>query len=250
MKEREIKKGRHFRNFLLRISSFDIVNQIRKKLLCSRKTEKAGNPGQRISAKTTSVNHHAQTPRLHSLRTCSEQKTPALISCVGFTLMELLVVIVIIGVLTSLALPQYRVSVIKAKAVALLPRLDDIVNAQEIYYLAHGEYAKNLANLDGMHGVALTGNSTRPYSSHYWYEMSDGFWVSVFLGSEVHIATDKIELIKAPKHLDNGGEFRCCALWEDNAAKQVCKSMGVSAFTVDTVCNGNTFHCRCGIASI
>ncbi len=66
----------------------------------------------------------------------------------GFTLIELLVVVLIIGVLSSVALPQYRRSVEKAKFAEAAELMQAVSNAEQRYSLENGEYAEYFEDLD------------------------------------------------------------------------------------------------------
>ena len=66
----------------------------------------------------------------------------------GFTLLELLVVVLIIGVLAAVALPRYRVSVAKSKYATMKHLVDALVKAEEVYYLGKGEYTNKIEKLD------------------------------------------------------------------------------------------------------
>lgn len=58
----------------------------------------------------------------------------------AYTLVELMIVLVIIGILTSVAYPNYTGFVIKSRRIEAQIALLDIMQKQERYYSAHNSY--------------------------------------------------------------------------------------------------------------
>src|SRR5438067_11428438 len=66
----------------------------------------------------------------------------------GFTLVELAVVIIIIGILAAFAVPRFLDSVERSKAGEALNYLAAVRSAQERYQIRQGTYADDLSKLD------------------------------------------------------------------------------------------------------
>ena len=66
----------------------------------------------------------------------------------AFSLIELLVVVLIIGILAAVAVPQYQFAVDKARLMPYAQKISDILKAERVYYLANGEYTSDLTALD------------------------------------------------------------------------------------------------------
>ena len=66
----------------------------------------------------------------------------------GFTLVELAVVVVIIGILAAFAVPKFLASVERSKAAEAFNYLSTIQAAQERYHARQGTYAAAITDLD------------------------------------------------------------------------------------------------------
>lgn len=84
----------------------------------------------------------------------------------GFTLIELLIVVLIIGILSAVALPQYQMAVYKTRFQKIRPLLHALSDAQEIYYMANGQYAKDWRDLD----IALPPGCSYVVHADYSYD--------------------------------------------------------------------------------
>ncbi|MBP7836398.1 MAG: prepilin-type N-terminal cleavage/methylation domain-containing protein [Candidatus Omnitrophica bacterium] len=101
----------------------------------------------------------------------------------AFTLIELIIVVVIIGILALVAIPKYFANVAKAQRSQVFANLDSIKQVQLGYYAAYGvfkttfpinltidgETVASIANLSTSAWVYVTGQSTAVDCAPNWY---------------------------------------------------------------------------------
>ncbi len=98
----------------------------------------------------------------------------------GFTLLELLVVVLIIGILASIALPQYRKSVEKAKLSEALINLKTIEESVDRYLLLNG-FPNSQVDLEDLLDLELSGGEYDEYGQTY---STENFEYSASCGSD------------------------------------------------------------------
>ena len=131
---------------------------------------------------THSVAH--ETTKRQALKTLKQVQGLSYRSTSAFTLIELLVVVLIIGILAAVALPQYQKAVIKVRAAAVMPLVKALGQAQEKYFLEHGEYAASFGQLDVSlpedwnQSCNFYGSSTDCHSNGEW---------GIAIGNETHL---------------------------------------------------------------
>ena len=66
----------------------------------------------------------------------------------GFTLVEVLIVVIIIGILSAIGIPQFAASIEKAKGGEARAGLGHLQTGEKVYYAENEYYTTNTADLD------------------------------------------------------------------------------------------------------
>ena len=82
----------------------------------------------------------------------------------GFTLFEVLVVVVILGTLAVVAIPTYNKLIRKGRVADGLHILDMLADAQDKYFIEHGHYAENITSLKAPFKETRQADPSNPFT--------------------------------------------------------------------------------------
>ena len=143
----------------------------------------------------------------------------------GFTLIEMSVVVLIIGILAGVALPQYQKAVEKAKTAEVLINIAVMKGAAERYILAHGLPSEQI-ELNDFLDVEITG--TEWVDNEYAYLTKD-FKYSADISSSgyyVEIYRDNIYAIRKQEDQET---YECITQTND-MGRYICKYLETQGF--------------------
>ena len=84
----------------------------------------------------------------------------------GFTLLELLVVVLIIGILAGIALPQYQKAVHKARMTEAVIRLKSLRNGIDMWLLEHGQFPSSVADGESLGAMLEDAQASSTYFTY------------------------------------------------------------------------------------
>ena len=146
----------------------------------------------------------------------------------GFTLIELLVVVLIIGILSAVALPQYEVAVAKARMAEAMALVKTFKQAEEVYYLANGEYSKkfDLLDVDLPAGGSLNDSGDRLTftNGNTYILLAAGRHAGLRVGAKLAKTHNGYDMML--DYSDEPGLIECYAYDATDVGDKVCKSMG------------------------
>jgi prepilin-type N-terminal cleavage/methylation domain-containing protein len=150
----------------------------------------------------------------------------------AFTLIEMLVVVLIIGILAAIALPQYRKVIAKSRMTEALTNVRTLAAALERYYLINTSYTTNFENLDITMGEMIP--TTNSYENSVIFHRSGNYlyWLSSYGSAGIsYPAQGKLEFFIEyinPHSTNNHRNHLICSAYgtTETIYDEICKSLG------------------------
>ena len=159
----------------------------------------------------------------------------------GFTLIELLVVVLIIGILSAVALPQYRIAVEKSRAVEAITNMATLREQADLYILQNGLPSGSPILYEQFSTVELSGIIDKEeemgiyFTKNFVYDISvtnTGPYLAIFRGHEAYPSAEQETYIffstKTPCQYCGSsspvnGWYNYCMTNESDLGRKICK---------------------------
>ena len=160
----------------------------------------------------------------------------------AFTLLELLVVVLIIGILAAIALPQYQRAVDKSRFAALMDLTKAIASANERFYLNNDRYSTRFAELD----IDIPANSISGNVAYF------DWGYCALLRQQEAICFDMVRLknLFTVYYQNSSNNYRkngmyCGALTDERNSRfdKLCQSFGSYITLTDATYDGQKYPC-------
>ena len=112
----------------------------------------------------------------------------------GFTLIELMIVVAIIGILAAIAIPQFSAYRERAYIASMKADCNSVRTAEEAYFVDYDIYTTTVANLSGIPTTFSAGNSVT---------VTAGATGTIATGFEVEVTSTKVSSTTAKVEYDS-----------------------------------------------
>ena len=126
----------------------------------------------------------------------------------GFTLLELLVVVLIIALLAGVALPQYKKAVWRSRAKGMLPVLKSMRSSIDVFYITNNVYPTKFDELDiSLEGYPKTCSNLGPVYQEGGCKAND--YLNLEITPSPYFQFNKGPYISAGFSIRNNGIVKC-----------------------------------------
>ena len=137
----------------------------------------------------------------------------------GFSLIELMIVVAIVGVLAAIAIPAYHNHILRSRQAEAAQTLLQIKTSQERYYALEDEYASSIKSLDGF-SSAIAG------TPDYYFDKGNA--TDSYYRFSVALTNTEAYIAKAEGDLNDDGAWTDCWQIDQDAREPSDCSGGAS----------------------